>query len=551
MDTNGRPPVRPDTRRRLLAALLVTAATVLVRLPFLRHGGAFFTSDEAVEGLMARHVLHGEFPVFLWGQSYKGVPEVYLNAALFALIRPSVIALKTTTLALFAAYAGLQFVLLDTLFTPAIAWLASAFLLATPPAFVLWTLNGSAEVVLTLLAGALLLLGVARWKATGSRSALTLAAAATGFGLWVQQYIVFYLAALAVCAGAEAVRRPGWLRDMVAARDASRWSRRAADALLAVGLAYGALGAWAFLTGGFTMSVGHLAIGVHDAQKLWRLGAVALLAWAGARWVQRWPAGHRAERARTLAAPALAFLAGYSPALGHAIFAGGRAPIGHASLAALVASSSTIVGDIVPIVFGFRSPTTARLPIPWEGALVIVVVLAASYLAIRRRCGPRVFHVFLLCTPVLFLLSGAFVDVQSYRYLMLLYAALPAVYAVGVRAVMTRWRLAGAALGVALVALGAAQQVAWYRQLAPDNQSQRLLACLQAGHIRFAYADYWLSYKLTFLSGEQIIVAPINGVDRYPPYRRAVDASGAAPTVVPPPPGASGCDGILAPGPSR
>jgi hypothetical protein len=41
---------------------------------------------------------------------------------------------------------------------------------------------------------------------------------------------------------------------------------------------------------------------------------------------------------------------------------------------------------------------------------------------------------------------------------------------------------------------------------------------------RVARADYWLSYKLTFLTGERVIVAPTNGVDRYPPYTAAVRA---------------------------
>ena len=40
--------------------------------------------------------------------------------------------------------------------------------------------------------------------------------------------------------------------------------------------------------------------------------------------------------------------------------------------------------------------------------------------------------------------------------------------------------------------------------------------------MRAAFADYWLSYKLTFLTGERIIVAPENGVDRYPPYTAQV-----------------------------
>ena len=66
---------------RFLQLLLIAALVIVGRAPFLLHGDRFFDSDEAVEGLMAIHVLHGEHPAFLWGQHYKGVPEVYLAAA--------------------------------------------------------------------------------------------------------------------------------------------------------------------------------------------------------------------------------------------------------------------------------------------------------------------------------------------------------------------------------------------------------------------------------------------------------------------------------------
>ena len=97
------PPAAPraDVQALLLALALASSAIVVARLPFLLHGSRFFDSDEAVEGLMARHVLTGEFPLFLWGQRYKGVPEVYLAAAAFHVWPPGVITLKAVTLACF------------------------------------------------------------------------------------------------------------------------------------------------------------------------------------------------------------------------------------------------------------------------------------------------------------------------------------------------------------------------------------------------------------------------------------------------------------------
>ena len=186
----------PTDARRFLQLLLIAALVIVGRAPFLLHGDRFFDSDEAVEGLMASHVLQGEHPAFLWGQHYKGVPEVYLAAAVFAVTGPSVIALKSVTLACFALFVCLQYVLVERLFSRAIAWMATAFLVLCPPSLVLWSLSANAEVVMTLLAGTVMCLGIDIWRRTGSRAAFMTACAAAGFGLWVHQYIVYYWIAL-------------------------------------------------------------------------------------------------------------------------------------------------------------------------------------------------------------------------------------------------------------------------------------------------------------------------------------------------------------------
>jgi hypothetical protein len=143
----------------------------------------------------------------------------------------------------------------------------------------------------------------------------------------------------------------------------------------------------------------------------------------------------------------------------------------------------------------------------------------------------RTFHVFLITTPIMFIVSGAYIDEQSYRYLMPLYAALPVVYAVAIDGAFRSNRIAGAALLASLLALFVLQQAAWYRRLEPDRDTQAIVSCLEQSAVRAAYADYWLSYKLTFLTGERVIVAPTNGLDRYPPYTAIVGAQPSAPTI--------------------
>lgn len=59
-------------------------------------------SDEAVWGLMARHLLHGQWSVFFWNQSYGGTIEAVLTAGLFGVVGSSTVALKLVPAFLYA-----------------------------------------------------------------------------------------------------------------------------------------------------------------------------------------------------------------------------------------------------------------------------------------------------------------------------------------------------------------------------------------------------------------------------------------------------------------
>ena len=48
------------------------------------------------------------------------------------------------------------------------------------------------------------------------------------------------------------------------------------------------------------------------------------------------------------------------------------------------------------------------------------------------------------------------------------------------------------------------------------------LECLKRNDFRGGYAEYWTAYKLTFLAQESIVVAPTDGIDRYPKYTEYV-----------------------------
>jgi hypothetical protein len=59
-----------------------------------------------------------------------------------------------------------------------------------------------------------------------------------------------------------------------------------------------------------------------------------------------------------------------------------------------------------------------------------------------------------------------------------------------------------------------------------DDEEARLEAALAMRGIRYATADYWTAYRLTFLARERLVVVPVNDAeDRYPPYKIAFDGA--------------------------
>jgi hypothetical protein len=54
----------------MLAVALLFAGGLALRLAYLATPG--LDSDQAIFGLMAMHILRGEFPIFQWGYLYMG-----------------------------------------------------------------------------------------------------------------------------------------------------------------------------------------------------------------------------------------------------------------------------------------------------------------------------------------------------------------------------------------------------------------------------------------------------------------------------------------------
>ena len=85
--------------RFLVALGLTLLAALALRLALLAGPQTQLEADEAIVGLMARHILEGERPVFYYAQPYLGSLEAYLVAGAFSVLGSTTFALKLVPLA--------------------------------------------------------------------------------------------------------------------------------------------------------------------------------------------------------------------------------------------------------------------------------------------------------------------------------------------------------------------------------------------------------------------------------------------------------------------
>src|SRR5688500_24173 len=125
------------TERRLTLAMAAAVVLVLARSAvFLFWEQSAFDSDQAIFGLMAKHIVEGRaFPMFIYGDSYLLAVQPWLAAPLFAIFGPSAAVLKVPVVAVNAVTAALLVWILHRAcgLRPVTAVLASmCFVLAAP-----------------------------------------------------------------------------------------------------------------------------------------------------------------------------------------------------------------------------------------------------------------------------------------------------------------------------------------------------------------------------------------------------------------------------------
>jgi Dolichyl-phosphate-mannose-protein mannosyltransferase len=179
------------TRRGLLAVVVGGAtAGIVLRVVVYRSSLGVLDGDEAVWGLMARHVVDGELSAFFWGQGYGGTQEVLATAPLFALFGSSTVVMRLVPVALTAVAALLVWRIgRRTIGEPGAS--AAAVLFWVWPPYLVWKSErahgfyGSGLVLV-----ALVLLLVLRLAERRSRLDMALLGLVLGLGWWQTPQIV-------------------------------------------------------------------------------------------------------------------------------------------------------------------------------------------------------------------------------------------------------------------------------------------------------------------------------------------------------------------------
>lgn len=207
---------KPSGKGIYLALLVVLAFAAVYRLALLLRGWPALDSDEAIVGLMARHIqFGGEHPIFFYGQYYLGPLQAYAAAALFAIFGSSQLTLRLVVLLLALGFFAAMYAIGRAAYGRMAGLLVLAWLALGPPYATLRELVAVGGHQEMLLFAALVLLGIwdrlrrrspvpqtrQEWyRAIATYSAIGLLA---GLGLWADLLIlpVLLVSGVALLAG--------------------------------------------------------------------------------------------------------------------------------------------------------------------------------------------------------------------------------------------------------------------------------------------------------------------------------------------------------------
>lgn len=481
--------IRESSRKPALALGVVLLIALVARALLLASDTVSFHSDEAVVGLMARHILQGERPVFFYGQAYMGSLDAWLIAVGFALLGESVLTIRLVESLLYLLIVASAFAVAWRVSGRTVVAAVAALVFAVPnvllSVYTTATLGGYNE---TLLLGNLMLLF--GWDVAHDHR--------RSYGRW---------ALLGVCAGI------GW------------WTN---GLIVAYALPVAALVMWTMWRNTRVQSSAPLstnALGIVVALVCFLIGS--------APW---WAFNFANDFA------ALRF---YLPSSAPSQFAGTDIPP--------LPTNQRLIGLFLlglPAVIGLRFPWLPSFFLPALGVLVALIYAFALYRLLRRESvlkpdGRLLAGGMVLLFCGLFVVSRFSIDPTGRYFLPL---ALPLGIGVGtlvasirrtsvrvlIVAIVPVYNVLGVATAMTTVPPGLTTQFNLETHI-PNDDDRALIDFLDARGLVHGYTNYWISFRLAFLSGDRmqysaalpyktdLSYTPFD--ERYPPYRAATDTA--------------------------
>lgn len=449
-------PQAPMSARSLWvhAVLLLFPASAFVTFA-VRSGRIPFTSDQAVVGLMARHILAGMgHPVFYYGVTYDGSFEPHFVAGVFAFLGSSVASYRVAMALLLAAFLVSVFLVAARAFGKEGSFVAFLYL-AISPFFLLYkgmTSDGAYDTI-ALVAIAVVAISLEferrRESARDGGGLWLLFGFAAGLGVWISPVTVPVSAA---CFLALLIRRPGPFRSLF---------------LTLCGAAVGAFPWWFWNVRHAWRSVRAPELGATSPGGFWANAAdvlwTSIPALEGG--VRATPDPHSATEAFLLARPLTLLCLGLL---------------------------------LAPSLFRTLRGHDRRRVLLWSALAAILLAVAASHRTVASE--PRFLIAYYALVPLL--LADEYQARSSGSMASRLFAA-------GFIGLL--------ALHVAGIANARVNR--GFREFDVAGSLDPLMRSLEARDIHDAYSDYWTAYRLTFESDEKIIVVPFPGheVVRYEP----------------------------------
>ena len=522
-----------------------------------------FQGDEAIFGLMALHILQGEFPTFFYGQNYLGSAEAVVAAGFISLFGTDIFTLRLGAVLQFGVFLVLHAALVSRLWGYRVA-LISLLPLIVPAPYVLdyiYRPIGFVGPLLVCGTGALLLSQIAvpnRLRYVRS----ILLGIIIGFGLWSNQLVVVYVATLVIVYW---LSTPEWSAIysrlslfcerivQIPARELLLVLTIGAAVLVTLGLfsnacmpqaSFAVAGrvARTLLEGGIA---GLALLTFVISQRRWRLSLESGTLAAGVilgglpQW-QSWlvPNGD-AQGAILPSCP--------TNALDHT-----RLVVGEVLPALWSMPSQSVLSSIHPQ--SMHPPGLLQSPLHEvvTGGLWIIVLLFVIALGLYVWSERTTLWSLLTLTPLtesrqaaamlgllffiplaLAVLSGNMVNFAAgIRYSLITWQASSIMLAIFLARFVGRFKVLGLILmafyvlqmGIVNLAFGAVWYFDKYTPYAPEEVAA-LEDYLAQNDLRRGYANYWDSYTLDFVTEERLIIAPYSGIDRVPRYSNLVNAS--------------------------